>query len=61
MRLTDSRRSSQSSTADTIKTINEKLKQELYDIEGQINHHHLVNARTRSIYGSQTSMHSVHR
>ncbi|XP_052073541.1 homeobox protein 2-like isoform X2 [Mytilus californianus] len=61
MRLTDSRRSSQSSTADTIKNINEKLKQELYDIEGQINHHHLVNARTRSVYGSQTSMHSVHR
>ncbi|XP_076108395.1 uncharacterized protein LOC143076486 isoform X4 [Mytilus galloprovincialis] len=61
MRLTDSRRSSQSSTADTIKSINEKLKQELYDIEGQINHHHLVNTRTRSIYGSQTSMRSVHR
>lgn len=61
LRLTDSRRSSQSSTADTIKNINEKLKQELYELDGQINHHHLVNARTRSIYGSQASMHSVHR
>lgn len=61
MRISDSRRSSQSSTADAIKSINDKLKQEVYELDGQINHHHLVNARTRSIYGSQTSMHSVHR
>ena len=61
MRISDSRRSSQSSTADAIKSINDKLKKEVYELDGQINHHHLVNARTRSIYGSQTSMHSVHR
>lgn len=61
MRPVDSRRSSQSSTADTINNINEKLKRELHDLDGQISHHHLVNARNRSIYGSQTSMHSVHR
>nr|XP_022337125.1 kinesin-like protein KIF12 isoform X12 [Crassostrea virginica] len=57
-RYHDSRRSSQVSTSDSIRSMNEKLKKEIYDLEGEIEHHHLVNQRTKSIYGSQASVRS---
>lgn len=41
--------------------MNAKLKQEIYDLEGEIEHHHNVNQRAKSIYGSQASMRSGHR
>ena len=43
---------------DSIRSMNEKLKKEIYDLEGEIEHHHLVNQRTKSIYGSQASVRS---
>lgn len=57
-RYNDSRRSSQVSTSDSIRSMNAKLKQEIYDLEGEIEHHHNVNQRAKSIYGSQASMRS---
>ena len=38
--------------------MNEKLKQEIMELEGEIEHHHMVNQRTNSLYGSQTSVRS---
>ncbi|XP_061189887.1 kinesin-like protein KIF12 isoform X3 [Saccostrea echinata] len=58
MRYNDSRRASQVSTSDSIRSMNAKLKQEIYELEGEIEHHHLVNQRTKSIYGSQASVRS---
>nr|XP_034336301.1 kinesin-like protein KIF12 isoform X6 [Crassostrea gigas] len=43
---------------DSIRSMNAKLKQEIYDLEGEIEHHHNVNQRAKSIYGSQASMRS---
>lgn len=57
-RYNDSRRSSQVSTSDSIRSMNAKLKQEIYELEGEIEHHHHVNQRAKSIYGSQASMRS---
>ncbi|XP_062588017.1 kinesin-like protein KIF12 isoform X4 [Saccostrea cucullata] len=58
VRYNDSRRASQVSTSDSIRSMNAKLKQEIYELEGEIEHHHLVNQRTKSIYGSQASVRS---
>ncbi|KAK3083515.1 hypothetical protein FSP39_024535, partial [Pinctada imbricata] len=58
MRYPDSRRSSQASASDSIRSMNEKLKQEIMELEGEIEHHHMVNQRNKSIYGSQTSVRS---
>lgn len=52
----DSRRSSQSTSSDAIRDMNEKLKQELAQLEGQIHQHTAVNSRNRNIYGSQGSI-----
>ncbi|XP_056020727.1 kinesin-like protein KIF12 isoform X6 [Ostrea edulis] len=57
-RYNDSRRASQVSTSDSIRSMNAKLKQEIYELEGEIEHHHHVNQRTKSVYGSQTSVRS---
>ncbi|XP_021373161.1 kinesin-like protein KIF12 isoform X3 [Mizuhopecten yessoensis] len=55
----DSRAASQLSTSESVRSMNEKLKQELVELEGEIAHHHNVNQRTRSnLYGSQASIRS---
>ena len=41
---------------DAIRDMNEKLKQELAQLEGQIHQHAAINTRNRSIYGSQGSL-----
>lgn len=52
----DSRRSSQSSSSDAIRDMNERLKNELIQLEGEIQHHTIVNHHSRNIYGSQGSI-----
>ncbi|KAL4223590.1 Kinesin-related protein 12 [Mactra antiquata] len=53
----DSRRSSQSTSSDAIRDMNEKLKQELMQLDGEIHHHQVINHhRTNNAYGSQGSM-----
>lgn len=54
----DSRRSSYSSSSDNIRNMNEKLKQELMQLDGEIEQSQVVNYRTRSLYGSQASLRS---
>lgn len=51
----DSRKSSTSSSSDAIRDMNEKLKQELAQLDGQIHHHHAYNQH-KNAYGSQGSM-----
>ncbi|XP_045172440.2 uncharacterized protein LOC123534316 isoform X10 [Mercenaria mercenaria] len=51
----DSRKSSTSSSSDAIRDMNEKLKQELAQLDGQIHHHHVYNQH-KNTYGSQGSM-----
>ncbi|KAK3594778.1 hypothetical protein CHS0354_030719 [Potamilus streckersoni] len=52
----DSRRSSQSSSTDAIRDMNEKLKQELAHLDGEIYQHQALNSRQRQVYGSQGSI-----
>ncbi|KAL3857944.1 hypothetical protein ACJMK2_012569 [Sinanodonta woodiana] len=52
----DSRRSSQSSSTDAIRDLNEKLKQELAHLDGEIYQHQALNSRQRQVYGSQGSI-----
>ena len=42
--------------SDAIRDMNEKLKQELMQLEGQIHQHTAINSRNRDIYGSQGSI-----
>lgn len=46
------------SISDNIRNMNEKLKQELMQLDGEIEHSQVVNYRTRSYYGSQASLRS---
>ncbi|KAJ8312603.1 hypothetical protein KUTeg_009976 [Tegillarca granosa] len=43
---------------DNIRNMNEKLKQELMQLDGEIEQSQVVNYRTRSLYGSQASLRS---
>ncbi|XP_033747896.1 kinesin-like protein KIF12 isoform X6 [Pecten maximus] len=55
----DSRATSQLSNTESVRSMNEKLKQELVELEGEIAHHQNMNQRTRSsMYGSQASIRS---
>ena len=44
------------SFSDAIRDMNEKLKQELMQLEGEIHHVHHQNINSRGNYGSQGSM-----